>query len=241
MWLAVSRHSKQSSNSKTAAKARKAKADAGAFRCRSEGQQADKKIKDRFLLPHNWGIQVAFHFFTVGLHDDGRTACELNGFLSSHKVLAVERHFVEHGGDSFWAFCVDYWQGSQSSVRQSGGPRISGSSQRVDYKERLSPTDFKIFLKLREWRKTIAQSEAVPVYAVFTNEQLAQVASSNMSSKAALGRIDGIGDARVAKYGDALLAALSHYKGPESVPAASLETIAEPQDETPRESVEPIP
>ena len=176
---------------------------------------------------------MAFQFFTIGLHDDGRAAHELNGFLSSHKVLSVERHFVEHGGNSFWAFCIDYWQGSPSSMRQSGGPKMSGNGQRVDYKEKLSPADFQIFLKLREWRKKVAQSEAVPVYAIFTNDQLAQVVSSNMNSKSALKLIDGIGDARITKYGDSLLAALSLYKAPQP--------FTERTNETSGECVEPIP
>ncbi len=32
----------------------------------------------------------------------------LNGFLSRHRVVNVERRFVENGAESFSAICVDY-------------------------------------------------------------------------------------------------------------------------------------
>jgi len=38
------------------------------------------------------------------------------------------------------------------------------------YREVLSPEDFALFVKLRDWRKQAAEKEAVPVYTIFTNE-----------------------------------------------------------------------
>lgn len=65
-----------------------------------------------------------------------------------------------------------------------------------------------MFVRLRQWRKTAAAEEGVPVYTIFTNEQLAEVARLRPSSKAALGEIEGIGEGRVTKYGEAVLQAL---------------------------------
>jgi hypothetical protein len=45
---------------------------------------------------------VACRFFVVSLNDEGTAAAELNGLLRSHRVLAVERHWVEQGAESFW-------------------------------------------------------------------------------------------------------------------------------------------
>ena len=64
---------------------------------------------------------------------------------------------------------------------------------KTDYKEILSEPDFAIFAKLRDVRKAIAQSEAVPVYTIFTNEQLAQMVTSKATTRAALAKIDGLG------------------------------------------------
>ena len=116
---------------------------------------------------------MPFQFFVVPVHDSGSATQELNSFLVSHKVLAVERQFVAAGPDSFWAICVDHWQVAGGAARPDGARRNVSTATRIDYKDRLSPADFKLFLKLREWRKQTAQAEAVPVYAIFTNEQLA--------------------------------------------------------------------
>ena len=54
----------------------------------------------------------------------------------------------------------------------------------------------------------IAKDEAVPVYMVFTNEQLAQMVRRR-PSKADLDKIAGVGEARIQKYGDAFWRARS--------------------------------
>ena len=45
----------------------------------------------------------------------------------------------------------------------------------------------------------------MPVYAVFSNEQLADIARRRCASLAALGEVEGIGDARLQRYGAAVL------------------------------------
>ncbi len=54
-----------------------------------------------------------------------------------------------------------------------------------DYKELLNPEDFAVFAHCAEPRKAIAQAEAVPVYTVFTNEQLAQMVTNRVRSQRA--------------------------------------------------------
>ncbi len=36
---------------------------------------------------------------------------ELNSFLAKHRVVTIERRFVDCGTDSFWALCVDFLHG----------------------------------------------------------------------------------------------------------------------------------
>jgi superfamily II DNA helicase RecQ len=145
---------------------------------------------------------MPFRFFTIPIQDPGSAAAELNGFLGSHRVLAVDRRWVEQGASSFWCFCIDYLDGASSG---SGERRHASPRGKVDYKEILSPEDFPVFFKLRELRKDIAQAEAVPVYTIFTNEQLAQMVQTRATTKAALEKIAGVGDARIEKYGRRVL------------------------------------
>jgi superfamily II DNA helicase RecQ len=85
------------------------------------------------------------------------------------------------------------------------GGRPSFARNKVDYRDVLSPEDFAVFAKLRELRKAIAQGEAVPVYTIFTNEQLAQMVQGRATTKAALEKIAGVGDARIEKYSGRVL------------------------------------
>ena len=64
-------------------------------------------------------ITMSFKFFTVSIQDDGTAAAELNGFLRSHRVLSVDRRWVEQGASSFWSFCIDYLE------HATGGPGTS--------------------------------------------------------------------------------------------------------------------
>jgi hypothetical protein len=145
---------------------------------------------------------MAFRFFFVSVRDDGTAAAGLNGFLRSHKVLTVDRRRVDQGAESFWSFCVDYLESAGGSSSEGKNGPVRG---KVDYRDELSPEDFAVFARLRQLRKEIAQSEAVPVYTVFTSEQLAQMVQSRATTRAALEKIAGIGDARIEKYGPRVL------------------------------------
>jgi hypothetical protein len=50
----------------------------------------------------------------------------------------------------------------------------------VDYKEVMNEADFAVFSRLRDLRKVIAEKEAVPAYAIFTNEQLAAMVTGKV-------------------------------------------------------------
>lgn len=95
------------------------------------------------------------------------------------------------------------------------GIRPSGKSRRVDYKEVLSEEDFALFAKLREERKKLAAAEAVPVYAVCINEQMAEMAKNKPLTAAALKEINGFGEAKAGKYGEAFLNGLKPRDNPE--------------------------
>jgi len=62
---------------------------------------------------------------------------------------------------------------------------------------------------LRDGRRALAEKEGVPVYTIFRNEQLAQMVQKKVHRKAALKEIEGVGDARVEKYGEALVQLMS--------------------------------
>ena len=155
---------------------------------------------------------MEFHFITINALDPQPGQEELNRLCAERRVAAVDRQFVTAGLDSFWSVCVAIAPGPgplpaslKSSGRRAGSGNGKAGPSRIDYKEVLSEEDFAAFADLRKWRKQVAEVEGVPLYAVFTNEQLAEIVRHRVDTLAALGEIDGIGPARIERYGAAVL------------------------------------
>lgn len=140
-------------------------------------------------------MKMAFFQVSALAGEDG--AAELNRFLATHRIASLDRHFVAAGDSSFWAVAV-------TTVGQEV-PRVDSRRVRVDYKSILSGPDFEVFAQLRALRKELAEKEGVPLYALFTNEQLAEMVRLRVGSKESLGNIAGVGKGRVEKYGEAFL------------------------------------
>ncbi|MCC6884326.1 MAG: HRDC domain-containing protein [Verrucomicrobiales bacterium] len=124
---------------------------------------------------------------------------DVNAFLASRRVASVSHHIVHGAAGSMLVFVV-----------QTVGEAVEkvAKQEKVDYRELMTPEDFQRFSRLRDERKKIAEAEGVPVYAVFTNAQLAQMVQGRCGTMADLMAVDGIGKARVEKHGERLLATL---------------------------------
>jgi superfamily II DNA helicase RecQ len=165
---------------------------------------------------------MSLHFFAVPALQPEPAQSELNSFLAQGRVVNVQRHLVADGAASFWAVCVERLEGPAPLPEglKDAGRRVVRSGQ-VDYREVLSPADFAVFVALRDWRKQAALQEAVPVYSVFSNEQLAEVARRRVQSAAQLAAIDGVGPGRVARYGAAVLQCVAGGWGDAGRPPAA--------------------
>ena len=145
-------------------------------------------------------------FFIIPISSISSTESELNAFLNTVKAINIQREFVTQGESSFWAVAVEYLTGDIQN--ESFGSQIN-RKPRIDYKEILSPEDFTIYSKLREWRKDTADSEGVRVYNILYNEHLAQIVENRVTSLSDLRRIKGVGEGKIKKYGEGILKVLS--------------------------------
>ncbi|MEU2257621.1 DNA helicase RecQ [Nocardia xishanensis] len=73
----------------------------------------------------------------------------------------------------------------------------------------LATADVPLFEKLREWRGATAKEQGVPAYVVFHDATLREIASRKPTSLAQLGAIGGIGENKLAKYGEQVLEVLA--------------------------------
>jgi superfamily II DNA helicase RecQ len=128
---------------------------------------------------------------------------ELNLLLRSKKVLQVDSQLVSYPTGGYWCFCVKY-------LDTPPVPLPGEKAAKTDYKQVLDEATFKRFSRLREVRKQLAQQEAVPAYAVFTDEELAEVAKLPELTLASLKTIRGIGGKKVEKYGESLITLLKN-------------------------------
>lgn len=97
---------------------------------------------------------------------------EMNHFIRSHKVADVCKQLVVADGQAYWSFCITYLLTSQLSTDFSDQSR----KQKVDYRLVLDEESFARFTIMRKVRKAMAEEQAIPPYAIFTDAEMAEVA-----------------------------------------------------------------
>ncbi|MCP2337854.1 DNA helicase RecQ [Actinomadura rupiterrae] len=66
-----------------------------------------------------------------------------------------------------------------------------------------------VFERLRAWRAATAKEQGVPAYVIFHDATLREIATAHPGSQAELGKISGVGENKLAKYGDQVLEVLA--------------------------------
>ena len=123
----------------------------------------------------------------------------INKFIRGHRVVDVDKQFyVSSDNVGHWSLCITYLQTTPAQQQSAQFEK----REKIDYKEVLSAEDFEKFAKLRMIRKQLAADDAIPAYAVFTDAELAQIAQLPSVDSTLLKQITGIGDKRIAKYGN---------------------------------------
>ncbi|MBQ1039623.1 MULTISPECIES: DNA helicase RecQ [Micromonospora] len=73
----------------------------------------------------------------------------------------------------------------------------------------LTPAAASLFERLRGWRATTAKEQGVPAYVIFHDATLRQIATDAPGSLAELSGVSGVGENKLAKYGEQILAVLA--------------------------------
>ncbi|MFG2100320.1 DNA helicase RecQ [Micromonospora echinaurantiaca] len=73
----------------------------------------------------------------------------------------------------------------------------------------LPPAAASVFERLRAWRATTAKEQGVPAYVIFHDATLRQIATDAPTSLAELSRVSGVGENKLAKYGEQILGVLA--------------------------------
>jgi ATP-dependent DNA helicase RecQ len=76
-----------------------------------------------------------------------------------------------------------------------------------------SGADQPLFEALRAWRGRAAKAQGVPPYVIFHDRTLTEIAAVRPGSRAALERISGVGESKLARYGEAVLEVVRGFVG----------------------------
>jgi superfamily II DNA helicase RecQ len=146
-------------------------------------------------------MKIQYAPFLLPLWSDSPEQEELNRFIRAHRIIQTRKELVTVNEQHHWAILVEYLEGQDKTAAEA-------AKSKVDYKEILSPEDFTLFSKLRETRKKLAEDSGLPVYAVCTNEQLAEIAKQKPKTVAECTKIEGIGQGKAEKFVPALIAVI---------------------------------
>ena len=138
-------------------------------------------------------------FYTIPILNYDPFEQEMNSFISSHRVLKIEKRFSETAEGVFWCICIEYLKGGNANSESRN------KANKTNYKEVLTEDQFKKFTELREIRKEIAKEETLPAYAVFTDEELAGISKLEEISLKKIKSVEGIGEKKVERYGQKFL------------------------------------
>ena len=146
----------------------------------------------------------------LGGFDDG----DLRDFLKDKEVLSVRDHFFVKDETPYLTVIATYnllRPEAEEPVRSERSER----DRRDAWREVLEEVDWPIFNELRDWRNKQAREEGIPPYVICTNRQLAEIAHRRLGSLSKLATVEGLGKAKLERYGTAILKIVASDAPPE--------------------------
>jgi len=123
---------------------------------------------------------------------------ELNNFLLDKKVNNYRVEFFIHAGMPYWSVFLEYEEVEDRSVEKL--------TQALDERQKL------IFERLKDWRKGKGKELGMPVYIIFSNGQLVELAKRLPQTYEAMKSINGIGDKKVKSFGKEVMDILRSFE-----------------------------
>ena len=142
--------------------------------------------------------------FGIGKEHDRNAWRSIARQLVAHGLIAVD---VEgHGGLSISPKGRQFLRDNQSlSLRVLKKSRPERKSAHRETEQASPAADRDLFEKLRAQRLELARAQNVPPYVIFHDKTLAEMAARRPRSLTDLVAIPGIGETKLARYGDAFL------------------------------------
>ncbi|MFC9972098.1 DNA helicase RecQ [Spirillospora sp. NPDC127200] len=133
--------------------------------------------------------------------------------LLAQGLLAVESNY---GSLVLTDASAEVLRGERKVMMRRDPERAAAPKAARAARERKAPVDMPaeaapLFERLRSWRGATAKEQGVPAYVIFHDATLREIATARPASLAELGSISGIGENKLAKYGEQVLEALAEF------------------------------
>jgi len=116
----------------------------------------------------------------------------------------------DHGTLSLTAASADVLRGERTvMLRKDPRPQSPGKKKRPGRETTVRFENSDLFEKLRAWRAAAAKEQGVPAYVIFHDATLREIAAGQPGSLAELAEISGVGETKLARYGEQILGVLA--------------------------------
>jgi ATP-dependent DNA helicase RecQ len=151
---------------------------------------------------------------------DGFDDKPLQEFIADKEVIEFSEHFFIHENTPYLTVLIAYRLLAAEEKRKL--------DRRQDPRSELDDREKKAYDALRAWRSVRARQDGIPAYMIATNKQLAQMIKLGATDRAALSRVQGVGEAKIANYGEEILQVISGTLMPESAEEQKSDKESEP-------------
>jgi ATP-dependent DNA helicase RecQ len=137
-------------------------------------------------------------------------AAGLLAVSSDHGVLGVtDAAWAVLRGEQPVRLRTDTVARAGAGRKRKAAPGTGAGRSRAAAAADLAEADREVFERLRAWRAETARAAAVPAYVVFGDATLAGIAQLRPATAEALLEVSGVGAAKLANYGEAVLAVVA--------------------------------
>ncbi len=156
----------------------------------------------------------ALPLYGVGKEHDKNQWQSIFRQLVAQDLLAVD--IAEHGGLHLTEAGKKFLKEKESlrlckpaeRVRDNGRTRAPASRTAIAFE---SDADQRLFVALKEARMALARAQNIPPYIIFHDKTLRELALHKPSSREDMLTISGIGEQKIARYGDAFLSVIARH------------------------------
>jgi len=138
----------------------------------------------------------------------------INSFMETVTVKNTATQFV-NGSPDFWSILIFYENGEEGIQKKTKAPEAVKTPEIIKTADAadtpLSEEENQILLALKTWRKDKANELQQPEFMVFSNATLLGLTKAKPRKLTELNQVKGIGEAKITRYGDDLMAILNAF------------------------------